>query len=109
MITAAISRLSLLPGDTLVLHSARPLTQPQREHLINVVRGATPPQVPILVLDNNLKLSVLEKGSHLFSDRDAEAVRQAAANMVWHSMRKFDGNPTHVDYHPLNCGCTRCT
>lgn len=31
-----------------------------------------------------------------------------AADLIWHSMQKYDGNPTQTSWHPINCGCTFC-
>ena len=44
----------------------------------------------------------------LFTITDALAVRQAVADEIWHSMLKFNGNPTQRNPHPINCGCTYC-
>jgi hypothetical protein len=37
----------------------------------------------------------------------AEA-QQKAADFIWHSMRKWGGDPRQQDTHPINCGCTYC-
>lgn len=44
----------------------------------------------------------------LFSRDDAQTVIACAADYIWHSMRKFDGNPCLIDNHPINCGCAWC-
>lgn len=45
---------------------------------------------------------------HLFDRCDEAAVRRAAADEIWHSMQKFDGDPIQGNNHPINCGCTYC-
>ena len=108
-LTTTVARLRVRPGDTLALQLDRPLRAEQRAHLAQYLAGALPPGVRTLVVDMPAKLAVLEDAGQLFTDADAEAVTQAAAALIWHSMRKFGGDPSHVDYHALDCGCTECT
>jgi len=44
----------------------------------------------------------------LFTFADAKAVFAEAGALIWHSMQKYDGNPTHENMHPLTCGCVYC-
>lgn len=108
-ITAAtVSRLSLQPGDALVLQVDTILSEQHHQRVQDLIKPHIPAGVPVLVLDRSTKLAVLEPTTHLFSDRDADEVRREAARLIWHSMRKFNGHPTHIDYHPLACVCTEC-
>lgn len=40
--------------------------------------------------------------------QEYRAAQQQAADFIWHSMRKWSGDPTQQDTHPINCGCTYC-
>lgn len=44
----------------------------------------------------------------LFHADDVADVLRFAADEIWHSMQKFDGDPTQRNPHPVNCGCTYC-
>jgi hypothetical protein len=52
---------------------------------------------------------------HEFEQRLVEDAAEIAAIVledagveIWHSMRKFDGQPHYRDDHPIGCGCTYC-
>lgn len=44
----------------------------------------------------------------LWAPVDAMRVIEDAGAEIWHSLRKWRGDPTQRDDHPLTCGCTVC-
>ena len=107
-LNANVTRLRLRAGDTLVLQVERPLSADQRAHVFRYLSDRLPHGVRTLLVDMPAKLTVLEDANGLFGDADAEAVLDAAGDRIWHSIRKFDGDPSRVDFHAITCGCTEC-
>lgn len=61
-ITFQIARLSLHPGDVLVIKSPFPLSAQQAEACREWFADAVPAGVEMLICDSRLELSVIEKG-----------------------------------------------
>jgi hypothetical protein len=57
-----IAKLKLVPGDVLVVRSARVLSPEQVQRVRDNIRKATPEGVNVLIIDNTFELSVLTRG-----------------------------------------------
>lgn len=38
----------------------------------------------------------------------ARAGVDEAGELIWHSIHKYDGDPTQDSWHPIRCGCIYC-
>lgn len=76
-----VQRLTVNPGDVLILHAPEPLSHPQRVNATDGVRAllaeAGFPDMPFIVLERGWRFSVIEKADLLRAGLTADELAEA--------------------------------